>query len=263
MKIAIALDRFVCADLIKQMRPLRYKMWRGDRSSSNDAHPSLRLRIEALQESVVVLHALWRVDMDRADEINLPQKVANEFYALVSERHLLIDMISNTIVLSQGALWKYLMIRDTSSTSHSRDHQPTVVPRGTSPILEWAMLDHLLDLHFGLLEVGKDELKDPPTMDGLDDLAQRISATFKRTLPALRIASKWLRAKFKHVVQDQEFIEFQEKEKARGLEVEKKSPRKISGYSTKTLRFWQAYARFILALSQAFRVTKLPVLSAP
>ncbi|KAF8957506.1 hypothetical protein BDZ97DRAFT_1845933 [Flammula alnicola] len=157
------------------------------------------------------------------------------------------------------------MIRDTSSTSHSRDHQPTVVPRGTSTILEWAMLDHLMDLHFGFLEVGKDELKDPPTMDGLDDLAQHISATFKRTLPALRNPSKWLRANFKHVVQDQEFMAFQEKEKEkpRGPEVEKKSPNKMSGYSTMTLRFWQAYARFILALSQAFRVTKLPVLSAP
>ncbi|KAF8960934.1 hypothetical protein BDZ97DRAFT_1760391 [Flammula alnicola] len=256
--------------LTKALEMWRQKMRRErDRSTSNDAHPSLRLRIEAFQESVVVLHALWRVGMDKGVEKMKSispkhnEKVANEFYALVSERHLPIDMISNTIVLSQGALWKHRMIRDTSSTSHSRNHQPTVVPPGTSTIIEWAMLDHLMDLHFALLEVGKDELKDPPTMDDLDDLAQRISATFRRTLPALRIASKWLRANFKYVVQDQEFIAFQAKEEARGLKVEKKSPNKISGYSAKTLRFWQAYARFILALSQAFPVTKLPVLSAP
>ncbi|KAF8954094.1 hypothetical protein BDZ97DRAFT_1980807 [Flammula alnicola] len=110
-----------------------------------------------------------------------------------------------------------------------------------------------MDLQFALLEVGKDELKDSPTMDGLDDLAQRIRS---------QANSKWIRANFKYVVQDPEFIAFQEKAKARGLEVDKKSPNKMSGYLTKTPRFWQAYVRFILALSQAFRVTKLPVLNA-
>jgi protein SMG7 len=62
------------------------------------------------------------------------------------------------------------------------------------------MIDHLLDLHGALLEVGEDELRDLPPIDSIDDLAQRITATFRRTLPALRIASKWLRANFKYVV---------------------------------------------------------------
>jgi len=190
------------------------------------------------------------------------EKVANEFYALVSERHLLIDLISSVVVLSQGALWKHRMIRDPPSTNHRRS-ESTVVPPGTSTIIEWGLLDHLLDLHLALLEVGKDELKDPPPMDGADDLAQRISATFRRTLPALRTASKWLRANMKYIVQDQEFTAYQVSEKAKGVDVAKKSTQKISGYSKKTLQFWKTYAQFMLALSQAFPTSKLPTFNAP
>lgn len=190
------------------------------------------------------------------------EKVANEFYALVAERHLPIDMISNIIVLSQGALWKHRMIRDTS-VSHNRSNNHVPPPPGTSVLIEWALLSHLLDLHLDLLEVGKDELKDPPTMDDPDDLAQRISATFRRTLPALRIASKWLRANYKYVAQDQEFGAFHEIESAKGVEVQKKAPHKISGYSIKTIQFWKTYAQFILALSQAFPVAKLPSFDRP
>ena len=194
------------------------------------------------------------------------QKVFGDFYSLVSDRHLPIDMISSSIVLSQGALWKHRMIRDNAATHHTRDDS-SPVPAGTPTIVEWAILDHLLDLHCALLEVGKDELKDLPPMDGVDDLAQRITATFRRTLPALRIASKWLRANFKYVVQDQEFASFQQTEKGekgKGSEGNnKKTSNKISGHSTKTLQFWKTYAQFSLALSLAFPANELPSLSAP
>ena len=176
-------------------------------------------------------------------------------------------MISSSIVLSQGALWKHRMIRDNAAATHhhKRDDSSSAVPTGTSTIIEWAILDHLLDLHSALLEVGKDELKDLPPMDGVDDLAQRITATFRRTLPALRIASKWLRANFRYVVQDQEFASFQLTEKkGKGSESgNKKTNNKINGHSTKTLQFWKTYAQFSLALSLAFPANELPSLSAP
>ena len=76
-----------------------------------------------------------------------------------------------------------------------------------------------------------DELKDFSQMDGVDDLAQRITATFRRTL---RIASKWLRANFKYILQDQEFASFQQTEKDKGSESNKKTTNKISGHSTRT-----------------------------
>lgn len=191
------------------------------------------------------------------------EKVYSDFFSLASDRHLPIDMISCSIVLSQGALWKHRMIRDNAAT-HIRDDSPPAVPAGTPTIVEWAILDHLLDLHCALLEVGKDELKD---FSPIDDLAQRITATFRRTLPALRIASKWLRANFKYVIQDQEFAYFQQTEKGekgKGSESSnKKTSNKISGHSTKTLQFWKTYAQFSFALSLAFPANELPSLSAP
>lgn len=190
------------------------------------------------------------------------EKVASEFYALVSDRHLSIDMISNTVVLSEGALWKHRMIRHTPAPN-GRNHHPVPVAPGTSTLVEWGILRHLLDIHVNLLEVGKDELKDPPPMDGLDDLAQRISATFRRTLPALRIASKWLRANVAYIAQDPEFVAYQEKERGRDGELPKKSAYKISAFSPKIRLFWETYAQFILALSRAFPSSDLPAFNAP
>lgn len=195
-------------------------------------------------------------------------KVSNGFFALVSERHLSIDTISNIVVLSQGALWKHRMIRHVPAPNH-RGHPPIPVPPGTPKLIEWSIVSHLLDLHIDLLEVGKDELKDPPQMDGLEDLAQRISATFRRTLPALRIASKWLRANFSYIAQDLEYAAFLEQEKQRDEEtqigegMQKKSSHKISAFSPKTRLFWETYAQFILALSQAFPKRDLPAFDAP
>lgn len=154
------------------------------------------------------------------------------------------------------------MIRD-PRPSRNRHNEIHIPPEGTEIQIEWDILNHLLDLHLSLLEVGKDELKDPPQTDVTDDPAQRISATFRRTLPALRIASKWLRANFKYLSSDREFLAFQKTEKLKGIDVFKADPAKISAYSTKTIDFWKAYAAFMLLLLQAFPKDKLPVFDGP
>jgi hypothetical protein len=125
-------------------------------------------------------------------------------------------------------------------------------------MIEWELVSHLLDLFLDLLEVGKDELRDPPAMEGSDDLAQRISAIFRRTLPALRIASKWLRANFKFIMQDPEFKAYQAKQANKGVDVTKCDEHKLSAHSDTTVYFWKTYAQFVLALSQAFPAARLP-----
>lgn len=175
--------------------------------------------------------------------------VYRDFFALVAERHLPIDLISSSIVLSQGALWKHRMIRDTNQNRTA----------GTAVIIESRIFTHLLNLHHSLLEVGRDELKEPPPMDAAEnDLAQRITATFRRTLPALRIASKWLRANFKYMTQDPELTAIKDSAKATGEEVHRGNPPNIRGHSTTTVQFWQTYAEFLRALSRAFPADKLP-----
>ena len=247
---------------------------------TNDAEVSIRTRVDLLRERIVILHALWRVGMEKGIEryvfvcvvsSNLMlssrmrsispkhnEKVAQDFSFLVADRHLPIDMISNIIVLTQGALWKHRMIRDSHQQRNKGDS--TSDSSHLAVLIEWSILDHILDLYRILLDVGKAELAEPSEES---DLALKISATFRRTLPALRIASKWLRANIRYLGQDHEFIAFQAKEQSKNSTVIKKHPSKISGYSIKTIRFWKSYASFVLALSQAFPIEKLPSFEAP
>lgn len=187
--------------------------------------------------------------------------VYQDFFELVSERHLSIDMIFHVVLLAQGGLWKHRMLRDPGSGR--KQEGQTQAPVEFTVAMEWKTLRHLMDMHYALLEIGRDQLKDLPSMDKVDnDLAQRITAIFRRTLPALRIASKWLRANLGYVMGDLEFQAYQEKERLRSVLVEKKNPAKLSAHSVHTIRFWKGYALFISALSQSFPASKLPSLGA-
>jgi hypothetical protein len=188
------------------------------------------------------------------DRIRRHQRAASdEFFGLVSERCLPIDMISQAIVLSQGALWKHRMFRDPPNLE---PNPYTAPPEQRSAIIEWRILGHLFDLHQVLLDVGLHELKVPLAIDApKDDLAQRITATFRRTLPALRIASKWLKANIKYLTRDPELIAYQASESIEGTN--------HSGSRNYTKRFWKRFAEFLTALSRAFPEEKLPSLTEP
>jgi hypothetical protein len=163
-------------------------------------------------------------------------------------------MISQAIVLSQGAHWKHRMFRDPPHQKSNTD----APPKQTSAIIEWRILAHLFDLHQALLEVGIQQLKILPPVDApKDDLAQHITAIFRRTLPALRIASKWLRANTKYLSRDPESIAHQATEDIVG------GTGRSSGYRNSTRRFWKTYAEFMTALSRTFLEEKLPSLIEP
>ncbi|KAH6903162.1 hypothetical protein BKA70DRAFT_1373991 [Coprinopsis sp. MPI-PUGE-AT-0042] len=184
-------------------------------------------RVQLFKERVVILHAVWRKGIDRMDSKfrDHDKIVYQDFCELVAERHLPIDMISNVVVLAQSALWKHRMIRD--SPAH-------------------------------------DQLKDLPSMDAVDnDLAQRITAIFRRTLPALRIASKWLRANVGYVMGDPEFKRTKTKRSFAASRLRRSRQRSSALIRLHTIRFWQGYAQFVTMLSQAFPPSKLPVLTTP
>lgn len=172
-------------------------------------------------------------------------RVHEEFHYLVSDRHLPTDLISKPIVLSQGALWKHRMIGDPTSTSQF--HHAEVEPR---------IFTHVLTLHQILMEIGLHELAEPPPRDAdaENDLAQRITAVFRRTLPALRISGKWLRANFKYVMQNQDIES--------SATTSNTKPKGKGGIRGVVFRFWDTYARFSCALSRAFPLDKLPSLTA-
>ncbi|KAG1752084.1 hypothetical protein EDB19DRAFT_1903483 [Suillus lakei] len=207
-----------------------------------------RLRVESFKEKVVLLHALWRLgsDKSRLNPIVHAADVVKDFATLVSERILPIDTVTKVIVLSEGALWKHRMIRDTSPPSNRRS--------GGIPdpaIVESQILKHVLAIHQSLLEIGADELGFPPEDAAENDLAQCITAAFRRTLPALRVASKWLLENLKYVVHPPPPVGSSQVEEIPGV------------FVSDMPVFWHHYLRFYNALYKRFPIEKLPSLLSP
>ena len=157
------------------------------------------------------------------------ETVVKEFSELVSDRVLSIDTISKVIITAQGALWKHRKVSASASVS-----------------MESRIATHILALHRALLQSGITELDEAAKIVE-DDLAMRITATFRRTLPALRIASKWLRVNLDYVLGDtRKDISNAE----RGVV--------ISDIS----KFWEAYTSFATRIVLVFPPTNLPKLTS-
>src|ERR1700733_8968412 len=157
------------------------------------------------------------------------ETVVKEFSELVSDRVLSIDTISKVIITAQGALWKHRKVSASASVS-----------------MESRIATHILALHRALLQSGITELDEAAKIVE-DDLAMRITATFRRTLPALRTASKWLRVNLDYVLGDtRKKISNAE----RGLV--------ISDIS----KFWEAYTSFATRVVLVFPPTSLPKLTS-
>lgn len=193
----------------------------------------------------------------RTDNLSrkLMKSLHEEFYSLVSDRHIPEGLISDFIILSQSALWKHRMVQDPPVTGQSTDKAGHTL---SPTVTEARIFSHVLALHQALLEVGLDQLKEPPPLDAAEnDLAQRITAVFRRTLPALRIASKWLLANFSYVAQGADGLNttggFTTNEKARKDSL-------ITAESIGIPGFWKAYANFMRALSRAFPSDRLPAM---
>ncbi|KAG7442872.1 uncharacterized protein BT62DRAFT_982345 [Guyanagaster necrorhizus] len=203
------------------------------------SHVPMVIVVTAFKEKVVVLHALWRLGLQKMDSLTrkLSKEISIELNELVAGRHLPEDLILKIFVTGHGALWKHRMFRDSPVATRRTVDSPTLI---SPTAIEVRILYHILLLHRALLEVGIEELKVPlPDDVEQTDLAQRITANFRRTLPALRMASKWLRANYPYV-----------------LEKDKESRDDASEIT----EFWSTFAKFISALSRAFPVDRLPSL---
>lgn len=184
----------------------------------------------------------------KVNPVTHAESVAKEFQSLVSERILPIEIVSKVVVLSQGALWKYRMTRDTSLPSNRRSH-------ASADSSESQILTHVIAIHRVLLEIGAAELAVPPEDAAENDLAQRITAPFRRTLPALRIASKWLVANIKYLLHAaQPSVEERPGPIGKGtLRIS------VEGLPL----FWARFAQFYSALNGIFPSARLPSLTTP
>lgn len=243
-------------------------------------------KVEQMKENITFLHALLRVGAQRLNVSAdvLASHVAQSFKSLVSERALPTEMVTRVVVLTQGALWKHRMVRDIPPSpqfSKSREHDGRSrsrsrssgmegideETRGPNPddtnvdsaaAIESRLFKHLISIHLVLFEVGTAQLATPPPSDASeDDLAQRITAIFRRMLPALRVASKWMLGNASYIVKVLSASSPEaDMNDTKGGEIED------SEHGGITL-FFIRFTEFYTALGRVFPFEKLPRLEAP
>ncbi len=153
------------------------------------------------------------------------------------------------------------MFRTAPTNGHKKGPSPA-----TSSAVESSIASHLLIMHRVLLEVGVVQIAEVPPEDAVEhDLAQSITAAFRRTLPALRIASKWLRANVRYVSQPTQPDSESSSSRSKGRDRRRGSDRRSTSVSLSVTipglpEFWRAYAQFSTALHRAFPPDKLPKL---
>lgn len=176
--------------------------------------------------------------------------VITAFSALVSERVLPTDIIWKTLVLALGALWRCRVLRDPNAKRDAR--------RGLA--IEAHILEHILRIMQTLYQIGGVQLADAssfpePSVNGTPlvpgevqtDLAQSITAVFRRSLPALRIGSKWLNTHLSY---------FAEAPSRLGSETGVDIVALLSD-------FWASYSAFSTLLGKIFPINNLPKMVLP
>ncbi|KIO02509.1 hypothetical protein M404DRAFT_147748, partial [Pisolithus tinctorius Marx 270] len=214
----------------------------------------LARKVEKMKENIAFLYALLRVGAQRLNVSTdvLASHVAESFKSLVSERALPAEMVTRVVVLVQGALWKHRMIRDASRA-------PSAPQISKPPVIESQLFMHLLSLHRALFEVGAAQLATPPPSDASEnELAPRITAVFRRMLPALRVASKWMVGNVSYIIKALSASSHGTdlNNGARGCETE---DAQHGGIALFLIRFTEFYT----ALGKTFPLEKLPKLEAP
>ena len=172
------------------------------------------------------------------------------FSDLVSERVLPTDIIWKTLIIAFGALWRFRVLRDPST---KRDQKRAIST-------EARIFSHILSVVQALFRIGCEQITEAsnspdPSVNGTPliagevplDLAQNITAVFRRTLPALRIGSKWLSAHYDYVSEAPSRL---------ATDPDVDIPAIVKS-------FWETYDTFGTQLRKVFPMEKLPKLTAP
>jgi hypothetical protein len=216
--------------------------------------------LEALQRDVVLLHALWFL---KSRGSNLPKhskSVLEQFSTLVSECSIPTETIVRVLVMALGALWNVRTHKEAGQI------KTTVIESGSSSSSksgsfnpEFFILAHILDIFRALMQIGISQMKEePPSTPGgqsTTNLAQVITSVFRRTLPALRIASKWL-------IENLEYVQKYGSARTPSSDAPPVTSQQPDIVETIN-QFWIVYAAFATQIPVAFPPTQLPELTVP
>ncbi|KAG8713267.1 hypothetical protein FRC08_013477 [Ceratobasidium sp. 394] len=211
------------------------------------------------KQDVVLLHALWTGKHRPPKLARHAHNVLASFASLTARRLLPAATLVHVFVLALGALWKVRMFRDGATKEKGKAKEDAKTEGEASP--EARIVAHILALCTILLELGTKEIEEGvreagEVASGSDEnslserLAQQITGTFRRTLPALRIASKWIKSNVEYI--------------QRHAPAEPKSPPDTADPTLSDpmrpnpVSFWLAWARFSSQLSVGFPLESLP-----
>ncbi|ORY89353.1 hypothetical protein BCR35DRAFT_300502 [Leucosporidium creatinivorum] len=258
--------------------------WFADESAAQlgEGDEGARFRV-----AFVALQGLYFVKTRLPDIAALSQHTQDLFKTAVENRLLTSDTIVKAVVTSLCALWNARVFRSGKKTTSSSSRvaaaaSSTASLTTTSINLEPHILLHVLSFYRILLSIGSSETNEllasndaSPSTDPIP-LAQNISAVLRRTLPALRILSKWIMGQLEYITRVEARVEAKERKiTAKGsqresLEHEAQDPTAaadesmdLSSVSSAHLAqeleaFWSAFADFGNSMMLAFPLEELP-----
>ncbi len=106
--------------------------------------------------------------------------VVLSFSKLLETRSLAPDVITRVVTLAFGALWVLQVFK-------LNFEEPQLLPT------EHQIIGHISSLFKTIFKVGYRELKEASMATSGSQIAQSISATFRRTLPCLHVISRWMK----------------------------------------------------------------------
>lgn len=160
---------------------------------------------------------------------------------LIRERSLTQDTIISIFTMAVAALW-------TNQEYALRPGRPAPSNKADQQITESLVLAHTIRLFGALLHLGSREideaLRSSRRESTAGNLAGHITAAFRRTLPALRIASRWLKQNMHYFVR-------------RGTNTDS-TMEGTHDLRKATSAFWTLYAAFATDLHRVFPLEQLP-----
>ncbi|KAG8934834.1 hypothetical protein FRC02_009154 [Tulasnella sp. 418] len=215
--------------------------------SSRQGEDVQQTPVEAFKESVILLHGLWHYKPSSSSIQKHAKKVISSWSSLISNRTLPSEIIVKTLILSLGALWCVRAFSPTlplhNSAQNTRPTEKTKTSKDSEPLI----LMHILDLLRSLMEIGLVEVEEAHASENgavpLENgdhhlaLAQRITAAFRRTLPALRISFKWVKSNLEYI---------------------NRITDGLGPNHAVTETFWTIFSKFAQSLSKVFPLNHLP-----
>lgn len=215
-----------------------------------------------LINDLVVLHAHFFLSLHGPVPRDFAQHCHEMLSSLIVDKALAADTIVQIVVAAISSLWIRRLWRGTAARAE-----------GVNVNAEQDILSHLIGVMNVLVKVACSETRealqvakgDADSESGRAEsssaMARNITAAFRRMLPALRIASKWLKSHVDYVQRSKNLPAKSESQEQESSEVvEEATTKQREDLSEAVGEFWSQYVAFLNIVRFAFPFDQLPKL---